>query len=115
MHKVVILIEEPADRAAFDELWPHFLRSAEAMPGLIRESSCHVDYFLYGDQAYVQMHELFFDTAEGARQALTSPQGQTAGGLLQRMTGGRMTLFLADHKEESGENIRLYQQARNES
>jgi hypothetical protein len=41
---------------------------------------------------------------------MSSPDGQAAGGLLQQMTGGRMSLFIADHKEDDLENIRRYRE-----
>jgi hypothetical protein len=37
--------------------------------------------------------------------AMASPQGRAAGKLLQAMTRGQLTLYLADHKEDDLENI----------
>ena len=44
MHKLVILIEPPADQAALDTGWPEFLRYAESMPGLVREATSRVEH-----------------------------------------------------------------------
>jgi hypothetical protein len=41
---------------------------------------------------------------------MSSPEGRIAGELLQRMTNGRMSLFIVDHKEDDIGNIRGYQQ-----
>jgi hypothetical protein len=111
MHKLVILIEPPAEESAaqagnkFEAQWPAFLRLVEGLPGLRREATSRVEHFLYGQVPYVQVHELFFDTYNEAEQALGSSRGQEAGRMLQQMTGGRMSLFLADHKEDDLANI----------
>jgi uncharacterized protein (TIGR02118 family) len=106
MHKVVILIEPPADSAAFEERWPDFLHQAEAMPGLRREASSRVLHFLFGATPYAQMHELFFDSFQAAQEALASPPGRSAGVILQELTRGRMAIFFAEHHEDSLENLR---------
>lgn len=106
MHKLVILMEPPEDWAAFDDTWPQFLHHAENMPGLRREATSRVDAFLYGERAYALMHELFFDSLEEARQAMTSAEGRQAGRVLQAISRGRMVLFFADHHEDNLENIR---------
>ena len=110
MHKLVILVKELHDWESFEAEWPRFLHLAEGMPGLRREAISRVDRFLYGDSAYLRMHELFFDTLEDAEGALTSSQGKAAGVLLQQMTAGRVVLFFADHKEDDLENIQRYKQ-----
>lgn len=109
MYKLVILIETLEDWQAFENGWPDFLHHAERMPGLRREATSRVDGMLYGQAGYALMHELFFDSAEAAHQALSSPHGRQAGKTLQAITGGKMTLFFADHKEDALENIRKFQ------
>jgi uncharacterized protein (TIGR02118 family) len=109
MHKLVILIEESEAWEQGEERWPDFLHNAERMPGLRRESISQVEHFLFGDKAYVKMHELFFDSRSAVEEAMSSHYGRAAGELLQRMTDGRMTLFIADHKEDEMTNIRKYQ------
>ncbi len=108
MVKLVILIEELDDWSAFNVAWPGFLHTAESMPGLLRETSSHVDSMLYGGIQVSRVHELFFDSLETARGAMASSEGRAAGALLQAMTGGKMVLFLADHSEDDLSNIRKY-------
>mgnify|MGYP001821244766 FL=1 len=108
MYKLVILIEPLEDQETLDEYWPEFLHHAERMPGLLSETSSHVDAFLYGSQEYIRMHELYFISREDAQSALTSAHGRAAGALLQRITGGRLCLFLADHRQDDIENISRY-------
>ncbi len=110
MHKLVILIHASETWQKQEELWPEFLHLIESMPGLRKEAACRVERFLLGDGQIVHMHELFFDSLAEAEKAMASPQGAQAGMLLQRMTGGRMTLFFADHKEDDLANIQKYRQ-----
>lgn len=115
MHKLVILIGLIQDQTPIEKYWPEFLHQVENMPGLIKESTATIENFLYGDIQFIKMHELYFDTAEEVRQAMTSPYGKAAGVLLQRITGGNLCLFIADHKEDSLENIRRYNTGSNEA
>jgi uncharacterized protein (TIGR02118 family) len=108
MQKLVILVETLEDEARFDELWPQFLHFAERMPGLLRESTSRVDQVLYGKYRIFIIHELFFHSVEDIRKAMSTPEGRAAGEALQRMTAGRITLLLADHKEDDLENIRRH-------
>jgi hypothetical protein len=108
MHKLVILIQPSEAWRKNADRWPEFSHLVEAMPGLRRETACRVDRFLFGNAAYIQLHELFFDTLPEAEAAMTSPQGEAAGKLLQQMTGGNMVLFLAEHKEDDLANIHKY-------
>ena len=105
MYKLVIMIGPLDNWAAFDEAWPRFLHQVENMPGLRREATSRVDTVLYGTAPVAFIHELYFDSLEAARQAMESPSGSAAGQLLQAMTRGQVTLFLADHKEDDLENI----------
>lgn len=110
MYKLVILIEQQFDRNMFDSLWPQFLHWVEKMPGLLRESSSETVKYLYGKTYYVKMHELYFETLEDAEKAMASEPGQAAGKLLQKISRGNITLFLAEHKEDTIENIKAHQQ-----
>jgi len=110
MHKLVILIEPLDDWAGFEAQWPQFLHLVESLPGLRREATSQVESFLYGKSTCAQVHELFFDSRAELEQAMASAQGQQAGSLLQQMTQGRLSLFIAEHKEDDIENIRKYQQ-----
>jgi uncharacterized protein (TIGR02118 family) len=109
MHKLVILIEVSQEWITSEDHWPEFLHLIEEMPGLRREAISRVEQGIFGI-SYVQMHELFFDTLKEAQGAMASPKGRQAGRLLQQMTGGRMTLFFAEHKEDDIENIRKFTQ-----
>lgn len=115
MHKLVIMIEEQEDWARFDTQWPAFLRLAEDMPGLLRESTSRVEHHLFGNCAAGQIHELYFDSLAEAEAALASPPGMAAGRLLQQISGGRLTIFIADHKQDEMENIRRFKPPQDKS
>lgn len=114
MYKLVIMIEELPDQEQFDRVWPEFLHVSERMPGLIKEATCRVDSTLYGSYHPSIMHELFFESLSDIQQAMSSPEGQAAGGLLQKITEGKMSLVVADHKEDDLENIRRYKKNQSE-
>lgn len=110
MYKLVILIEPQTDIQAFEQVWPKFLKRAEKMPGLIRESTSHIDRLLHGKYHVLMMHELYFESLEAATEAMASPEGRVAGELLQIITAGGVTLLFAEHKEDELKNIMQYQQ-----
>ena len=51
------------------------------------------------------MHELYFDDRPAVEKALKSVVGQKAGQTLHWITGGHVSLFLADHHEDDIENL----------
>jgi uncharacterized protein (TIGR02118 family) len=108
MYKLVILIEASENHASIDETWPDFLHLAESMPGLIREATARVETMLFGKFNVSLMHELFFESLQAVNIAMSSPQGSQAGKQLQAMTGGKVTLFLASHKEDDIAKIRQF-------
>lgn len=113
MYKLVILIKSLEDADSFEENWPKFLHSAEKMPGLVYETTSRVDKILYGDEQIAQIHELFFKSQKDAVNAMSSPEGREAGRMLQLITGGRISLFFADHKGDDLENIRKFKRGDN--
>jgi len=110
MHKLVILVENPENESAIEAFWPDFLHWAEKMPELRREVTSRVAHVLYGSYSCLMIHELYFDSPEAARLALASPEGIKAGETLQRITNGKITLYLADHLEDTLENIQSLKQ-----
>lgn len=109
MYKLIIIIETPDDPQQFDEIWPIFLKQAEKMPGLIREATVRVTNKVFGNYNISMIHELYFESSEALQNAMISPQGQTSGQVLQRITNGRMALLTAEHREDDLVNIRKFQ------
>lgn len=108
MYKLIIMIEPEVDREALFAGWPRFLEFAETLPGLERLVSAPVHGYLVGAFNPVMVHELIFDSRGALEKALASEQGIAAGETLQRITGGAVSLLVAGHLEESGENLRAY-------
>jgi uncharacterized protein (TIGR02118 family) len=111
MYKLVILIEPFPEWQKLDESWPEFLHLSEEMPGLRQEATSQVLESLFGNNLYVRMHELFFDSEEDLRAAMASPSGQAAGRLLQQITHGNMVLFIAEHQQDDLNHIRAFRKA----
>lgn len=111
MYKLVVLIEPQDHPAEFDRRWPEFLAKAERMPGLRREVTSRVDRVLHGKTPAYLVHELFFDSLPAATAAMASPEGQSAGQVLQEISDGKVTLLLADHLQDELSHIQRHQPA----
>lgn len=111
MHKLIILIDPPEDIQTFEEGWPLFLHQAERMPGLKREAGIQVISTLFGDYQVYKIHELYFEDKRSLQEAMISPSGQASGQILQRITGGKMSLLIADHREDQIENLHKYHES----
>jgi len=110
MYKLMILIPPTLEGPAFDDGWPKFLHNAERMPGLIREATVRVTSQLFGDHPVGIVHELFFADQAALQDAMSSSEGLAAGQILQQLTQGKMTLLIAEHREDDIENLRQYRQ-----
>ena len=108
MFKLIILIEPGIDEAGFFDGWPQFLAHAENLPELVKVVSAPVHNRLTGQFNPLMVHELYFPTQQALQRAMTSEEGVAAGETLQRITGGAVTLLVAGHMEDSGENLRAY-------
>ena len=105
MYKLIILLPGPE---GLPEDWHLFLHQAEVLPGLRREATSHVLHPLYGESDVVILHELFFDDLAALEKALASPNGTEAAKILHSITKGRVTLLIAEHKEDAIENIHKF-------
>ena len=108
MFKLIILIQPEIDQETFFDGWPEFLSHAEQMPGLERIVSAPIHAYLTGDYQPLMIHELLFDSRPALEKALASEHGVAAGKILQKITGGAVTLMTAAHMEDSGENLRKF-------
>lgn len=112
MYKLIILIPQQAKDSTFDDSWPRFLFHAERMPGLLREATIRVHHVLTGDSDIDIIHELYFESLRDLQIAMASEPGQAAGMILQQITGGRVSLLIAEHKEDTIDNLRQYRQGK---
>jgi uncharacterized protein (TIGR02118 family) len=108
VQKLVILIHNTVPEETFQQRWHEFLKLAEQMAGLERETTSHVEAVLFGSFPYQIIHELYFESKETMKAALASPAGRSAGALLQQITGGQVALFYAGHAEDSLDHIKQH-------
>lgn len=108
MFKLMILIEPEIEQEAFFEGWPRFLAQAEQLPDLAKLVTAPVHAALTGRFQALMVHELYFESQEKLELALASEHGIEAGKTLQEITGGKVSLLVAAHMEDSGENLRRY-------
>lgn len=108
MHKLIIIFDQPADLYEFSMNWQIFLRYAEQMPGLRRETVSLVEETLYGKGRLrpFKIHELHFDDRAALDAALASDAGQQAGEWLHQFTGGNFTLLIAPHQTASEKDFK---------
>jgi uncharacterized protein (TIGR02118 family) len=111
MYKLVILIPDAGSNPEFYEHWPVFLRQAEEIPGLVREATSHTLTHVFGQPGYDMIHELFFNSKHELEKGLDSPKGRQAANSLHKITHGQVVIFVADHKEDSIENLRKHRPA----
>ncbi len=110
MYKLVILIPDPETLPDFFDHWPDFLHQVERLPGLRREATSHVQHVLFGSRDFQMIHELFFDNLDALQSALASEEGKRSAQILHQMTRGKVTLMVADHKEDELANIQRFNQ-----
>ncbi|RMF49060.1 MAG: hypothetical protein D6755_02900 [Anaerolineae bacterium] len=101
MYKLVIIVPRQSVIHSLQEHWPKFLHLAERMPGLVRESHTRPHTYLYGMQRLELIQEFYFPDLPALEAALLSDVGQAAGSMLQEITGGRVTVLIAEHMEAS--------------
>lgn len=110
MYKLMIIVPPNIIDPNFDAGWPGFLHQAESMPGLLREATVRVAGSLFGTQEIDMVHELYFETLTDLQNAMSSPAGLAAGQIIQQLTNGKITLLIAEHREDDIENLRQYRQ-----
>jgi uncharacterized protein (TIGR02118 family) len=101
VHKLMLLFRRPENVLEFERKWSEeFVRKAERMPGLRRVSVSRIQETLTGEIGLHLVHEFFFDDAQTLREAMASPEGQTAGKALMAFAADHVTLCFAEHLEE---------------
>ena len=101
MHKLIIFFYSPVPDQEFNQQsWQKFMRLAEKMPGLRRETVSDVNELIFGQgRSYIKIHEFYFDSRAALDTALKSEAGQMAGAFLHEFTHKRFMMMTAEHKE----------------
>jgi uncharacterized protein (TIGR02118 family) len=101
MNKLLIQFTTPPDVEIFEQNWSErFVPSAEKMPGLKRVSVSRVYGGPAGDVNLHLVHEFFFENAQSLRDAMASPEGQSAGQELLAFAADYVKICFAEHLEE---------------
>lgn len=104
-YQLLILIPITVEIQSFDEGWPEFLKAAESMPGLIKESVCRIDNCIYGQNFLRRIYSFTFEDQDSLQKALLSSPGEKAGDILHRITQGNLILLSGEYKEDHLKNI----------
>ncbi len=115
MYQLVLLIPTSVNLEKFDETWPSFLRVAEQMPGLIKESISRVDQIIYGSEFISRIYTFTFPDQETLEKALVSKPGGSAGRLIHDLTGGKVILLTAKYQEDLLNHIQSFSSPENDS
>jgi len=105
MYQLLILLPIKIDINSFDEKWPSFLKEAEQMPGLMKESITRIERCLFGHNTIRRIYSFQFEDQSSLDNALTSPAGEKAGNILHQITGGDMILLSGEFQEDSLDRI----------
>lgn len=101
MHKLMVIFRRLGDTLNMEERWSQeFVPLAEKMPGLRRIAVSRIIERPDGLVDTHMIHELYFDDLQAARAAMVSAEGQAAGRALMSFAAGRVSLYLADHRED---------------
>ena len=108
MYQLVLLIPTSVNLEKFDETWPSFLKVAEQMPGLIKESVSRVDQLIYGSEFISRIYTFTFPDQESLEKALVSNPGERAGQLIHDLTDGKVILLTARYQEDFQNHIQSF-------
>ncbi len=99
MHKVIALYKRPDDPAAFDRHYREIHTPlAMKMPGLRKLEVARMTSTIPpgGEPPYYLIAEMYFDNAEAAKAALSSPEGKAAGKDIFGIAGKIITMVNAE-------------------
>jgi uncharacterized protein (TIGR02118 family) len=101
MHKLMLVFRRLGDTLKMEERWSQeFVPLAEKMPGLRRIAVSRIKERPDGLVDTHMIHELYFDDLPAARSAMVSAEGQAAGRALMSFASGRVSMYLAEHRED---------------
>ncbi len=100
--KLVALYKQPADPAAFDEMYFNtHLPLMEKVPGLKRTIVTRFSRTLMGEALYL-MTEMYFTDSSALKAAMKSPEMAAAGENLNSFAQGLVSLMYGEEEERVG-------------
>jgi uncharacterized protein (TIGR02118 family) len=99
MYRLTVCYGQPQDPAAFDAHYDTTHRElVEKIPGLRRFTAGHCETADGSQPAFYLIADLYFDSKEALRAALSSPEGRAAGEDVPNYATGGATLLI--HEEQ---------------
>jgi hypothetical protein len=102
MVKFMIQFQRPANAGVFEDAYNAFLAAVERMPLVTRRQVVHVSGTPRGETSLHRILEVYFEDQFRLENALKSPEGQAAGGMLNRFPPGSVEMYFAEVFEEQG-------------
>lgn len=102
MFKFMIVFRKPEDVGQFENTYNDLLALVERMPLIQRRQVVTVTGSPLGASPYYRILEVYFADRRAMSESLLSPQGQEAGGELQKLPAGSFEMLFADVYEEAG-------------
>ncbi len=100
MVKLVALYKKPADVGAFEKHYTEIHAPlAVKMPGLRRMEVCRFTGSPGGEARFYMMAEMYFDSHEAMKAALSSPEGRAAGKDVMSFAGDLIHMMFAEIAE----------------
>jgi len=95
--KLIVLYKKPADVAEFER---HYREAhtplARKMPGLRKLEVAHVTGSPGGEPRYYMTAEMYFDSPEAMKAALSSPEGKATGKDVMSFAGDLIHMMFAN-------------------
>lgn len=102
MFKFMVLFNHPQDIDIFENRYNDLLALIERMPNVRRRQVIHVIGSPRGASPYYRILEVYYDDRDSLQASLLSPQGQEAGGELNKFPVDSFEMIFADVFEEAG-------------
>lgn len=100
--KMIALYKQPADPAVFDDKYfNEHIPLAQKMPGLQLIEISRVSGAPMGEPAYYLMAELYFDSMDSVKAAMSSPEGKAAGKNIMSFAGDLVTMMFAEVRDKN--------------
>ncbi|MBX7213112.1 MAG: EthD family reductase [Thermoflexales bacterium] len=94
---MILLFKAPADIEAFEAVFAaQHVPAITGIPGLVRATVTRGIAGPRGPAPFHLIHELYFETLDGMRQALESPAGRAAGATLMAIARDCVEIMFAE-------------------
>jgi uncharacterized protein (TIGR02118 family) len=97
MVKLVILYKKPVDAQKFDSYYKEVhMPLASKMPGLKKAEIAKVSGSPFGESEYHLVTELYFDSMDNLKSAMSSPEGKAAARDVKNFADGLAQMIICE-------------------